>query len=242
MSRAGVVAALAAEARALAPLRSHGTLVRVSGVGPERAAVAARELLARGASALVGWGVAGGLDPELAPGDVVVAAGVVSPGGATWSTDAPWGERVTRRLSGELSVRRGTVLGSPRAILGADEKHELFRRTGAVAVDMESAAVAAVAAEAGVPFLVVRAISDPAALTVPGWVGAGLADGEVRPVAVALSLLGHPWRVPATLRLWSAYRAACRSLLRVARRTGGGFLIEAGDPDPAVELEDAGAR
>ncbi|MFZ1904034.1 MAG: hypothetical protein WAU56_01440, partial [Steroidobacteraceae bacterium] len=65
------MAALAAEARLLGPARPHGavraladgTLVVVSGMGPSAAADGARRLIGAGATALVSFGVAGGLDP-----------------------------------------------------------------------------------------------------------------------------------------------------------------------------------
>ena len=97
-------------------------------------------------------------------------------------------------------------------------KGALFRATGALAVDMESYAVAEVARAQGLPFLAVRVIVD----------GAG--DGLPRPVAAVADgagplnvwrLIGAMARAPSDLapllRLARRYRAASRSLAAVAR-------------------------
>lgn len=91
MKAAGVVAALAAEARALGPLArdregrgllSDGTLVAVSGIGCAAAAHACVELIERGAEGLVSFGLAGALDPRLEAGAVCLPSEVIGPDGA----------------------------------------------------------------------------------------------------------------------------------------------------------------
>ena len=91
----GIVAALEMEGRWI--LASE-PLVEVSGGGEERARAAAHSLLERGASALVSWGVAGGLDPELEPGSVVLPDAVVHTDGS--SQEAPG-------LCGHLNLTAG---------------------------------------------------------------------------------------------------------------------------------------
>jgi adenosylhomocysteine nucleosidase len=75
----GIVAALDAEARAFGPaarrrggVLADGTLLTVSGMGAELAAPAACRLIEAGASALLSFGFAGGLDPKLRAGSVVL--------------------------------------------------------------------------------------------------------------------------------------------------------------------------
>jgi len=90
-----VVAALASEARALGPslprggtiplselaLLGGGSLLAVSGIGLVAAEAAARALVEAGVSALITFGMAGGLDPALRPGSVVLPRELISPEG-----------------------------------------------------------------------------------------------------------------------------------------------------------------
>ena len=88
MSVTGVVAALEFEARSLGRASRRaglcalgdGSLLRVSGVGGDNAARAARELVAAGAGALLSWGVAGARDPALTCGAVLLPAEILCPG------------------------------------------------------------------------------------------------------------------------------------------------------------------
>ena len=95
----GVVAALAAEARALGPtVRRIGdvdclgeaTLLAVSGMGCTAAGLAAGRLIEAGASALMSFGLAGGLDPRLSAGSVVFPSEVISRDGARFPTSVTW--------------------------------------------------------------------------------------------------------------------------------------------------------
>jgi hypothetical protein len=94
---------------------------------------------------------------------------------------------------------------------------------------MESAAVAAVAARAGVPFACVRAVSDPAGMLIPPAAMRGVAsDGTRRRAAVLLALARRPTQLPAVLRLRTAYFAAIATLELVAQRTGAALAFEEG--------------
>ncbi len=114
MSRAGVVAALDLEARSFSPRTRRrdgllevgdGTLVAVSGMGRAAAVDAAGALVDAGATALVSWGLAGGLDPGLRAGTICLPSMVVSRDGATFATDLHW--RENRRERHAAHQRRG---------------------------------------------------------------------------------------------------------------------------------------
>ncbi len=84
-------------------------------------------------------------------------------------------------------------------------------------MDMESHAVARVASKAGLPFLVLRAIADPAHRAVPISAVGGLGpDGHTRTLAVLGNLLLRPWELPDLLRLSRDMRKGLRTLRRVA--------------------------
>ncbi|MFQ5701990.1 MAG: purine phosphorylase, partial [Acidobacteriota bacterium] len=167
MNRVGVVAGLQREAdsfRRGETASGHAAPrvdVLVCGIGPDRAARAARRLFERGAGALISWGFAGGLSPELLPGDAVIPSAVMDPQGRRFEADPTWRGHLLARLGMPTEDGPGMTLATTSMPLtSAAAKRSYHLHSGAEAVDMESAAVAAVAAEAGLPFLAIRAICD----------------------------------------------------------------------------------
>jgi adenosylhomocysteine nucleosidase len=196
-----------------------GTLVGVSGIGPEAATRAAEALVRSGATALLSWGVAGGLDPALSPGTVLLASEVLTSGGEAehpaagcWSTCLPWREHLQQRLG--PSALQGALLSAHELIATPAHKAQLFALTAARAVDMESAAIAAVARRHELPFMAVRVIVDGADDALPAALARRLRRGGSWG---ALLVLPQLW--PSLLRLARRYRRA-RHALRACARAG----------------------
>jgi hypothetical protein len=101
-----------------------------------------------------------------------------------------------------------------RVAVTAAEKHDLRVRTGAAAVDMESAAIARKALEWRVPFYSIRAVSDTAEEDMPLDFNAYRSrDGRFSRTRIALAALARPVsRVPALLRLDRNCQIAAESL------------------------------
>lgn len=226
MSTAGVVAALDMEARSLGPRTRRrdglfelggGTLVAVSGMGRTAAVAAAGALVDAGATALVSWGLAGGLDPRLQAGTICLPSAVVARDGATFATDVHWREILAAAISQHLRVVSGTLLTSAAAIEDVAAKAAAFAETGAVAVDMESAGVAQIAASKRLPFVAVRAIVDTAGDTLPPAVLAAGTEGRMRFARLLFGIVRSPREIAAVMRLAQRYRAASRALAAVAR-------------------------
>jgi adenosylhomocysteine nucleosidase len=229
LSVTGVVAALEFEARSLGD-PGDGSMISVSGIGADNAARNARALVAAGAGALLSWGVAGALDPALAcgtavlPGEVLRAHGEA--GGAAlqrFATCRGWRERLLAALQGQAAVVSGTLLSSAAPVTTLAHKASLFRQTMAVAVDMESAAVAGVAAEHGLPFIALRVILDTALDRLPGSVMRAFAPTAVAPRRRGAWPLLWPLLITPTewwpvLRLAAHYRVARHALGQCARR------------------------
>ena len=216
MSKVGVIAAMVGEARRLGV---SGARVLHSGVGPVRAADAARRLLAEECHALVSAGVAGGLDPTLDAGAVVIPDWVAGPDGRRFECDRPWRVAVRERIDG----RDGGIVGSATVVGTVAAKRALFA-AGAVAVDMESHAVAEVAAEAGVPFIAVRVVADTAEMALPAWALDTVdSNGRLQVGRAVASLAFAPWRIATALRLAAASRDGYDALGRVAAVLGRGF-------------------
>jgi adenosylhomocysteine nucleosidase len=232
LTGAGVVAALPAEARALGPsMRSSdgdsfeelaslsGSRLAISGIGYEAAHAAARALVDAGVTALMSFGMAGGLDPALKAGSIVLPTELISPSGTRFLTCRSWRERIAAAVSSLRAVTEGNLLTSALAIESVAAKAAAYQTSGAVAVDMESAAVAEVARAAHLPFIAVRVIVDTAADVLPRAVVAASRAGRVRTGRLVVGLLLAPAQIKPLIRLSQRYRAAIRSL-RVIAETG----------------------
>lgn len=195
---------LRAEARLARPL---GMLLFVGGGTAAGAGEAVCRAVAAGASGLVSFGLAGGLDPDLRPGMLVVPTAVLCDG-ATFAADPAlmeWlgGATPHRLLAVETIVADGAI------------KKRLWQQTGAAAVDLESGAVARTAAARGLPFAVLRAICDPAGRGLPPAALAALdARGAIGLARVAGSVAAQPGQIAALLRLAADAAAARRALAR----------------------------
>jgi len=234
VSRLGIVAALPGEARPLAGCRvdaggawrsDGGVHLQLAGIGPRRAAAAAERLLAGGATALASWGSAGALAADLTAGALLLPRTVVAADGEVLAVDAAWQGRLLDRLAPHVPVATGPLVEVLAVVANPADKASLRRRTDAVAVDMESVAVARCARRAGVPFVVVRAVVDGAATALPAVAIAALDGlGRMRPVRLVAGLLREPRAWPALGRLRRSFRRCQATLARVAELAGTDLL------------------
>jgi adenosylhomocysteine nucleosidase len=206
----GVVAALVAEARAFGS--RDGYLLAVSGIGCTAAGAAAQRLVGAKVSALMTFGLAGGLDPTLKAGSILLPSLLISRDGARLITCASWRERLTAALGPSRTVTDGTLLTSAYAIETPADKAAAFRDTGAAAVDMESVAVAQVAATHQLPFIAVRVIVDTATDALPRGVVAASREGKVRIGRLIAGLVVAPAEIAGLMVLAGRYRKALRCL------------------------------
>lgn len=197
-------------------LAGREVVLALTGDGAAAAGRGAAALLAEHKPALLlGLGVAGGLSPDLERG-ALVAAGEVRRGEERWQADT---ELLRRALDSGRAVE-GVLTSSERVVDSPEAKERLWRRQGCaprLGVDLESAAWAAAATAAGIPWLVVRAISDHAheALPLPFGRLAG-PGGQVARARVAAHLALRPWRLPATLALRRRVRVLAGDLAELA--------------------------
>lgn len=147
----------------------------------------------RNVDGAISTGFCGALDPALAVGDVVICG------------DPP----VTRH-----PFVQGRVYSADHVAVTAEEKRQLRKSSGAVAVEMESAAVAQKAAEWGVPFRCIRVVSDVAEEDLPlDFNRFRDAAGRFGLSRIALHAMIHPFTVlPALLRLNRNCRYAGKQL------------------------------
>lgn len=206
----GIVCGLQSEKAALGPV---GHPVAVSGADPTRAYEGACRLAAAGARALVSVGLAGALAPGLQPGDLLLPDEVIEAGGQVFRP----------RTITASTAARGPLFGSDLLVTGGAEKARLANLTGAVAVDMESHAVARVARNRGLPLFVIRAIADPADQVLPPSAAHAVRpDGSVDTLRTVMGLLGRPGDLPQLVALG---RQASRGL-ETLRNEGRALLAD----------------
>lgn len=189
-------------------------LVVADGIGREAAKRALAAALARhDVSALVSIGYAGALRPGWSVGELFVAERVLSPAAALeYAVNWPLFD------GGASDVRRGALVTVDRVAGGVAEKRELAA-LGADAVDMEAFEVAAQAAENGLPFFCVRAISDDAETDLGfDFERARRADGTVSGAAVVAQAGLSPARWRKLLELKRNGELAARNLARFLER------------------------
>lgn len=200
--RIGLVTGLKAEARLA---RRLGWPVAVGGGTAHGARAAARALADQGAIVLVSFGLAGGLDPALDAGALLVPEAILTAAGLLLA-DPP----VSARLGGP-NVQR--LLGAESVAARVSEKHRLWARTGCAALDLESGPVAEVASTLGLRFAALRAVCDTATVELPPAALAALSvRGRIGPARVAASVVRVPRQIPALLQLARAAAKARRAL------------------------------
>ena len=165
------IRALATESRGgpfvEARLAGRPVLFAATGDGADNATRVAGDLLRRHpVCGLIVAGTSGALSPSLAPGSLVVARRVLQGHSPAPPPDPGWVEKVLS-CGG---VEGGTVVSSPAILWTRDSKAAAYAGLGSgepAVVDLETAAVARVAADHGVPYIAVRAISDSAGEDLP---------------------------------------------------------------------------
>jgi len=112
-------------------------------------------------------------------------------------------------------VHGGCLVSAPEIVATPADKARLYRDTGAVAVDMESAAIVGAAAAAGLPWLVLRGVSDGAGVALPPGLARLVGDqGRIRITSAVALALTRPRAIAGAIELGRNTR---RALARVAR-------------------------
>lgn len=202
------VVGMQAEAALLPP----AVRVVVSGGDPARLR-ALLEAVDDDVTAVLSFGIAGGLDPSLSSGDLVVATKVRALEGA-WAADVVWGAALAQASGARLGVvaSAATVVAAPAA------KRSVRILTNGLAVDLESATAGAFATVRRLPFAVLRAVADTAAEVLPRAAARGLTpEGRPAPGRVLLALLRRPSELSALIQVARQSRTALAALGRAAQ-------------------------
>ncbi len=199
----GVVVGLRAEARIA---RGLGWAIAVGGGSAEGAEAAARSLAERGCRALISFGLAGGLDPALHAGALLLPRAFLLGG-----VRVPADPDLTGRLGGATCE---LLLCGSAVVATASDKARLFRETGAAGLDLESGAVVRVARERSLAVAALRAVCDPAGRSLPPAALVALSGaGAIMAGHVLGSVLRRPSQIPSLLSLAREAAAARRALM-----------------------------
>lgn len=212
----GIITGLTTEAAIIAktPGTSPGNpLVICNGPGPRAARAAAEEAIDAGVGGLVSFGIAGGIDDSVAPGTLLLPREVRDGRINTYRTDDDWRRAIETAVPNGARPIDAPIAAVDRIVRSAEEKTRIRYKTGAVAVDMESLAVAEAAHEAGLPFVVIRAVCDPALQSLPILTEDAIgADGNIRPWKVLWSLVRNPLQLKELSRLATNTKSAMATL------------------------------
>jgi nucleoside phosphorylase len=158
-------------------------------------------------------GVCGGLDPSLPAGGVILARQVVGPGDEMVEADRLLLDEVRAFLRQHgIPFVFSRLLTVPAPVLAKNEKRDLWNVHGAAGVDMETYHVARAAQAAGIRWVAVRAVIDPARTTLPASLASW--DGEAGQAALLRRVARRPFEWPAYARLALADRRARAALKR----------------------------
>jgi len=210
-----------------------------SGSGQNNVLNASHRLISGGVSSLILLGMSGGIRSDLRTGDIIVADSVIDTAGkgafSCWKTDpsaVAFAHRIL--LETDLSCCRGAIATAGAPVIKAEAKKDLFAQTRALAVDMESAAVARAADEAGLSFFILRAVCDGPDTDLPAEITHCFDDeGNFQWRPLFEGIWGNPSFLPEIYAMSKRCYIALRSLKKVWHlqlEAGLPNLLAAADP------------
>ncbi len=226
MSRIGIIVALPAEAKCLyseklkvgLPIEiQQDVFLCLSGIGHESALHAAKKLVALKVDALISWGVAGAIDKSVNAGDVILASSIINEENR-YSISEDWLSRISEHfIPSEPNIFNGDIASSKEICASITDKQHLLQKTKALAVDMESAAIAEIATANNLDLLVIRTISDDADTAIPEAILKHTNNlGQPRIFNFMLSCIMKPNQIREISSLASGYKKGLSSLSEIA--------------------------
>lgn len=197
-----------------------GAIFLQTGVGPGPVRQMAGAIRAGKPAGLISIGTAGGLHSGLRPGHLLLPARVTTEHGEVFPVTPAWHARICDCLVDHV-IETGTIVSVGRAVRNPRDKQQLAAQSGAVAVDMESAELARIAAQNTIPFLVMRTVADAHDQPLPQVAVAALSSsGDLRIAALLGRLLRRPGEIAALIRLQANFRTAGTMLAACCRAAG----------------------
>lgn len=181
--------------------------------------------LAANYSAIMSWGTAGGLDPNLKVGQIVLASSVLTDS-AEMTIDNIWANHLVPPIvqlvqNNKLSCAVGKIYSANEIAETKEQKATLFEKTGAICIDQESYIAAEYAQTNKLPFIAIRVISDDASMTLPENFGAALLknDGSDSLENVFKTVAKNPIEMFALMQFGLHLKEATSALQTLHNRT-----------------------
>ncbi|MFT5350884.1 MAG: adenosylhomocysteine nucleosidase [Gammaproteobacteria bacterium] len=223
MTKIGIIAALRSEARCLSgdKLRpgvphdiSHRLSLVLSGMSEARVNTCIESLLAQKLDGLISFGTAGALSTGMNSGDIVVPENIFDDMGNIYSVSSDWRDTILQHLTScPATILKGDLLTTNRVISDIETKKDLREKTGAIAVDMESAHITAAANRHNLPTVTLRFIVDDANMSIPNSIlNSTDAFGQVKVLSLATKILLRPLLIQDLIKLGRGFRAAKHSM------------------------------
>ena len=222
MKKLGIIAALPAEAKCFHTtkinLKSPFEIERsiflcISGIGYKSSLNAAKELIKLNVDAIISWGIAGATCDLVNTGDIILAKSIKNHKNI-YSTSVKWRKKIIEHFKdSSLNILNEDVVSVEEVCNTPIKKIELFKKTKAVAIDMESAAIAEVAMSNNLDFITVRAIADNSALYIPDVVVKNIDNyGHIKIIKLITSCMFYPSQINQIFLLAKSYKKALKSL------------------------------
>lgn len=197
---------------------SENILVAYSGAGFKNAQKASQDLLEQGAERLISWGCAAALAPNLKPGDLVIANQLIDADLHPIDIQSTWLQHTVNILKQYTVVFSGKLAESRSIVANSSDKAMIHQQSQAIALDMESIAIAKVAAKADRPFMAIRAVADPANMNLPAAITYAMNNKGVVILSKLLCfLLTHPLEIPGLIKLGLHFNSAKNKLKLIAQ-------------------------
>lgn len=193
-------------------------LVCCSGAGSANARIASQQLIDKGANKLISWGCAAALSPDLKPGDLILPEILLTENLDQIATSIDWLNKAKQQLH-DLAPHTGSLVESSSIVAETGAKKHIYQQSAAIALDMESIAVAQTAREHNLPSLVIRCIADPVDMSLPNAISYSMnSEGEVQLSKLLGFLFTHPSELPGLIKLGLHFNSAKNKLKLVAKQ------------------------
>ena len=226
MKKLGIIAALPAEAKCLQSKKINflkpfeiekNIFLCVSGIGYQSSLHAAKELIKLNVNGLISWGVAGGICKSVHSGDLILAKAVTNQE-KIYKISNKWHRKIENHFHNSFcKILSGDIVSTKKICATSIEKTKLFKETGALAIDMESFAMAEIAKTNNLDFIIIRSIADDANLNLPEAVIENIDNfGRLKIVKFIISCLLRPTQISKIILLAKNYKKALKSLKKIS--------------------------
>lgn len=198
----------------------------VCGIGPNAAAKAAGLMLFQKIDCLISWGTAAALNEDVFMGDLIIPEYIHSESGDLYKTDPVSSCNLKKKIdSGQVKMHTGLLAETGVVLENTAQKAELARKTGAIAADMESAAIMRVAQNNSLPCIAVRTVVDESDNAVPAELARHIdIFGDPDIAGMITEFLLRPRLIRNSYSLFRGMKIALKTLDKIAAEIDGSIM------------------